>query len=317
MKLKGSKLLKTQDELTAMAVEMAAAQLEYTRDYIMTGRWRTQQGLKFLKAIAKSENLVVNEPPPINDVSDSSGLFDLASFSNDQSRIHCSNILASQSRFGDKDWLGIADLPEPILTWLRGQEHILFYDLQRESFEAIIETLQKRLYGQIQIFREGKSFGHLILEIVKVQHQHLEEIKNESGVLDQRQDLWHSSFGRNIEIGCAKCGESIQMDSMPRWAAGRSSQYICPDKTCQSDSCKAGRRSGTYRRDCKPVDTRISWIRGEVKRLERSRRKTVEQHDSLRKATDTTENPASGNKLAPFAFDADIRQDFLTTGPPM
>ena len=101
-----------------------------------------------------------------------------------------------------------------------------------------------------------------------------------SGLLAQ-QDLWHSSFGKTLQICCSGCRGHNDEDLMPRWATRRPGQYIASRKNCPSAQCKGTKKYVV------PVDTNILWVENNKNKIKASPRTgEAEWYGSILQPTD-------------------------------
>lgn len=134
-------------------------------------------------------------------------LFNELSHSNERLRSLTAEVLGSWPEYEeDHEWKDIADFPEPISRWFRGQKYIVFRDMAHSSLTDIMAALRRYMSNEHQqIATEEMSMKCLIQQTILKQKQFLDSGDSHSmSGLSGRQDLWHSGLGQSLAT-CCKC----------------------------------------------------------------------------------------------------------------
>ena len=164
-----SKKTKEQDMVTIMATRMAAAELTCVDEYYANKKWRAHMRESFLKNIA-NESLSF-DPAELSESEveeTKADLFDELSHSNENLRLLRRDILSCWSKYNtEQEWKDIADFPELVSRWFKGQRYILFRYINGPSLSEIKETLGKFVSEEHQQLRvEERSLKFLIRETI-------------------------------------------------------------------------------------------------------------------------------------------------------
>ncbi len=155
-------------------------------------------------------------------------------------------------------------MPEPVFKWFEGQKQSLFWDTAISQTADILPVC-RRLCGGSSLTDENPfpSLTKIILGLVKAQKGFYDNGKHVPRALNQRQDLWHTSFGlQSIPIRCIHCKRLNSIDNYPMWSTHRPGQYIMRTKACHSAECR-----GVKSRYRVPVDSDIPTVRLSIQEL--------------------------------------------------
>ena len=125
-------------------------------------------------------------------------LFNELSHSNESLRSLTAEVLDSWPEYEeDHEWKDVADFPEPVSRWFKGQKYILFRDMTLSSLTDIMAALGRFVSNEHQHITAGEmSLKSLIRQTILKQKQFLDsEDSHSMSGLSGRQGLWHSNFG--------------------------------------------------------------------------------------------------------------------------
>ena len=137
-------------------------------------------------------------------------------------------------------WQDPAQLPPVVLTWLKDQKQVLFYDGPINGESDITITLDKCKTSlsrserrEIERRFPGQGLRTMLGQLMLMQKKHLESLDC------AHLDYFHNRFGAVPVQTVCTCGELKSQDDRPRFSCMRVGSYVCRlSKRCKSAECR-------------------------------------------------------------------------------